>query len=239
MILVTSGCSFSRPGVDGWPHTYTWSNYLEQKINPSTTIHTGLSCQGNDMISRKVIYNVTKLLEHNDSKDIVVCIMWSGVDRHSLYSSTEMSEFVNLFPEQENPTSVVPDEKKWYILNSADPTVSKIFYSTFYDYTESAVKSCEHILRTQWFLEKHNIRYVMSTYMSTVLPKKFLEISEVAYLYKQINFDYFLKIDGELEWCKEYSGLPFNGDDLHPTHLQHEAFTDRIIIPFLKENKYI
>jgi hypothetical protein len=246
-LLLTSGCSFSRPGTT--EAEATWANCLEKKLVNYDAVHIGLASQGNDLISRKTIYTLTQLLKKMNPQDILVGIMWSGTPRHAVYLSNTVDNFPKVFQNQVNPTSVVPNNDKWYVLipknhpNMKDrefDIYSRSYYEYLYDQTGSEVETCEHILRTQWFLEKNNIKYFMSTYMSTVLPSSLKTNIEVAHLYNEINFDTFLPVDGEYEWCLNKSGLSFPiPGDRHPSNFQHDKFTDDIIIPFLKEKQYI
>lgn len=244
-ILVTSGCSFTQPGyVD---HLLTWSNYLEQNLSEYDAIHLGLSSQGNDLISRKAIFSISQLLKTHHPSELLVGIMWSGPVRHAILMNTPIPNFPKQLSVQENPTAVA-DKKKWYILAPGTSAYqgkdngmhSRIYYEYMYDYIGSLVETCEHILRTQWFLEKHNINYFMSTFTGKVLSDAAKTNNETKHLYEQINLDTFLPVVGEHEWCDEHSGLPFpKKDDMHPGPLQHKKFTDEIIMPFLKEKQYI
>jgi hypothetical protein len=80
----------------------------------------------------------------------------------------------------------------------------------------------------------------MSTYTSEVFPSTVAH-PDVKYLHDQIDFNQFLPIEGEYEWCRDYSNLKFPGlaDNLHPSPAQHKAFTEGVIIPFLQDKKYI
>jgi hypothetical protein len=100
------------------------------------------------------------------------------------------------------------------------------------------IQTLEHILRVQWFLKSHNIKYMMTTYMDHVFAN--IKNPECNYLYDMIDMSNFLPIKGEYEWCKEKSELPFPilGDS-HPSTSQHHAFTLQVVIPFLKQKGYI
>lgn len=244
-ILVTGGCSFSRSGF--LETDYTWVDYLQKLKNFDSAVHTGLSAQGNDLISRKIIYTVTNLLDTVSPNELLVGIMWSGPNRHSAYLTDSPVNFTKMFPSHENPTNVVPNEYNWYILNPPNaPGIkqpddhSHNYYKYFYNLTGSYIESCEHILRTQWFLQNNKIKYFMTNYNLNVLPNSLSNVKELAHLYKLIDFTNFLPYNGMLEWCKEHTSLPFSKpNDFHPSNLQHKQFVDEIIIPFLKEKEYI
>ena len=80
----------------------------------------------------------------------------------------------------------------------------------------------------------------MTTYSSEVFPDNVKTHPELSYLYNQIDMNKFLPINGEYDWCLENMPNDFPvPNDNHPGLLQHTAFTEQVIIPFLKENQYI
>jgi hypothetical protein len=240
--LVTSGCSFSDASQGTWPRYLTKA--LNNEFNP---IYLGKLSQGNGLISRKLIHRVTELLKENSPDDLLVGIMWSGINRYdfyndddSLYNPTKLATKFRGKASIENPTGFVNEEKHWVIFNHfwTDLVPCDIYYKFFENSTWSQISTIEHILRTQWFLEKHNVKYFMTTYTGHVFEKDIIIHPEVEYLYKQINFDNFLPIEGELEWCKENTDIEIPWHQ-HPTPEQQAHFAIRVILPFLKEKQYI
>ena len=239
-ILITGGCSFSEcvsTNIDTWPR------HLARSIPEYTHIPTAMGSQGNGLISRKIIYEVSKALNSGVSpSDILVCIMWSGSNRHDSYFQLANSAYTkNSEGWMENPTKVVDDNpiKGWYIFNHHWKTPLNIsHYRDFYDSVMASVQTLEHILRVQWFLKSHSINYMMTTYMETVLTQ--VSHPECKHLYAMVDRSHFLHIVGEYEWCKLKGSYPFpNKDDPHPGTEQHKEFTEKVILPFLKEKGYI
>ena len=234
--LVTGGCSFSECIST---HIDTWPKHLARDLLDYKHISKAMGSQGNGLISRGIIYEVTRLLEFTNHKDILVGIMWSSPDRFDFYKKDEIC-FPNVDEWVENPTGFINEEtKNWVILNHHwKNNYAKQYYGNFYDQTGSLIYSLEHILRVQWFLKLHNIKYFMTTYTSEVLQN--INQPDVKYLYDQIDFDYFLPTVGEYEWCQDYSGLKFpHPGDNHPSSEQHKKFTGQVILPFLQQRKYI
>ena len=75
-----------------------------------------------------------------------------------------------------------------------------------------------------------------------------LKHPDVKYLFDMIDFNNFLKIPPDradhnncYDWCDKYSGKQFRDkqNDDHPSTEQHLEFTNRIIIPYLKEKAMI
>ena len=234
-LLITGGCSFSECLS---VKTQTWPKHLATAMPEYTHVSTGLGSQGNGLISRKLIHAVQNNINAND---LLVGVIWSGPDRHDFYiNSKKALESTEQW--QINPTSVVPESPgSWIILNPWwDLNDSKIYYETFHDSIGQLVYTYEHILRTQWFLEKHNIKYFMSTHTSEVFPQRRLNHPELLYLYNMIDHSKFLPVEGIYEWCRDFSGLEFpTKGDLHPSSEHHGLFTQEVIIPFLKEKNYI
>ena len=234
-ILLTIGSDFSDY-EDSWP------NVLSQKLNLNL-FNLSESSQGNGLISRKLIYKLTQLLKEYKPENIIVGIMWSGIDRSERYiSDGEIST---------NVTSVVDGTKRWKKLNHQWNKTDKdceIYYSIFNNCTSNIIKTTEHILRIQWYLNKMGIKYFMTTYMDIFNKnlkgeKLKLIISEVEHLHNLIDFSKFLPIHGCYEWVKENYPKEFKkcvNDDIDcPNNISHEKFTNEIIIPYLKEKNII
>ena len=247
-IVITGGCSFSEC-ISPWIET--WPRHLERQINSDVAFHEGLGCQGNDNISRQIIHRVSETLKNYSNEDILVGIMWSGFDRKSLFVNYQNLEKINhgmTIPGQfgeslgvYNPYNWIEESSSqgWLILGGDDRR-SKAWFTELHHAVEAQLTTIEHILRVQWFLKLNNIKYFMTTYMSEVLDEFLTNNYNVKHLYNQIDFNNFLPVVGEYEWCRDFSGLDFPiPGDKHPSTEQHKLFSEQIIIPFLKEKNYI
>jgi hypothetical protein len=98
--LVTSGCSFS----DSRPTTVTWPRHLAQQLGLDLYNRAQASV-GNDWIRRSAIYQCTQLLQGGRAPDSILCmVMWSGVDRLSIWVNQEQTpRFNQLYLEHQNP----------------------------------------------------------------------------------------------------------------------------------------
>jgi hypothetical protein len=232
-ILVTGGCSFAELETG---FVDTWPRHLENNLEFNKHISTGLGSIGNGLISRRVLYQVQKNLQH--ASDMIVGISWSGPNRAECY--------MNKPPDMgnqgttKNPNCVVENYNNWVIMNVQwkHPVIQN-YYTHFHDYTAQLVYSYEHILRVQWFLKQHKIKYFMTAYTDEVFPDGISQ-PEVKYLYDLIDHSMFLPVTGIYEWCRDFSNLEFPiKRDNHPSSQQHALFTSNVIIPFLKEKNYI
>lgn len=255
MILVTGGCSFSE--CSSFSAKKTWPKHLENSIHPTESYHTGIGSIGNGLISRSIIYRVSELIKKNTVENLLVGIMWSGPNRYDFFKSNIVFE-KNIDGCMSNPTGFIDKKNDWIVCNPWwNHEYSVEYYKKFFDEVGAYVYTLEHILRTQWFLKYNNIKYFMTTYTGEVLPKTqtiksfFKTLSDIepttlkenkhtAHLYEQIDFEHFLPVEGEYEWCRDYSGLnfPIPGDN-HPSSDQHRLFTEQVIMPFLESKKYI
>lgn len=241
-ILLASGCSFTAPRIED--DDYNWPEHLCKKLDIDL-INVGMSSQGNGLISRKVIYNVEQLLKKYENSEILVGVMWSGVDRYDYYSNSNedvktWGSFPPDIPLIKNPTNIVENSYHWRIINhNWKNNEAKLYYENFYTDIFSTIMTIEHILRVQWYLDKYNISYFMTTYMNIFDSK--INTNEIKYLYNLINFEKFLPVNGCYEWTKEnYAKTGFkNRHDLHPTSFAHEKFSNEIIIPYLLKNNII
>jgi len=229
-ILLTGGCSFTASD-DCWPR------HLKDILNVKL-LNVGMVSQGNGLISRTVIYNIDKLLNEYKPEEILVGVMWSGIDRYDYYTySTEnTSNWGNFKPENnvQIPTNIIEGNYNWQIINPHwNSNEVKMYYEYFHTSIFATIMTIEHILRVQWYLEKLNIKYFMSTYMD-LYDSNLINHPEISYLYKQIDFSKFLPVKGCYEWVEENFGdreFYIN----HPTQFAHKQFVNKVIVPFIKE----
>jgi hypothetical protein len=282
MYFVSAGCSYSQvPNTD-----ITWPVHVQKAFNldDDHVRHLGIGAIGNEMISKLVIYNVNDLLKTHKPEDLLVGIMWSGCDRHLLtireservYSKatklglpesySEIDECKPYRPRNyfQSPTKIACEEYNYYTLNchwNDELTIN--YYNRFVDPLGSLISTCEHILRTEWFLKQHNIKYFMcaydfDTFMYAGIPgpnigygydedcpalqinsnKQYdtIDHPDVKYLYDMIDKTYWLPITDLRHWVKNVSKFDFRDPtDPHPSTEQHIDFTKQIILPFLEK----
>jgi len=243
-ILITSGCSFTF-------YDWNWHGHLSKKLNLQS-LNSGVVSQGNGLISRKIIHSVSENLNKYKSDEIILGVMWSGIDRNELYKSNNKKVMwgwentKNIDPRIMNPTSIVSGFNNWHIINHHwTNKESLIFYQNFHNHISSMVYTLEHILRTQHFLDKMGVNYFMTTYMDIFNDLELLIHPEIEYLYQLIDFSKFLPVKGCHEWVKEHYSNEggFNAPDndgyigIHPTSFGHEKFVEEVILPYIKENK--
>jgi len=237
--LISSGCSFTH-------QPWSWA-YKLQELNGYELLNVSMPCQGNNIIAQKVLYNVTEQLKTKNKEDIIVGVMWSGVDRHDfyMYDSTKLE---NIDGWEENPTDIIKGRKNWIIMNSNwNNPIATLWYQNFHTYVGAMIDTLKNVLLTQLFLEKNNIKYFMTTYINIFdnLNNDIFSNPEVEYIYKMINFNTFLPVDGCYEWVRDNcENLGFNEVDLnggfgifHPNDYGHKMFTENVIIPFINKNK--
>jgi hypothetical protein len=238
-LLISGGCSasFTHPQ---YRHR-SWPIHLAQRLECNHQ-NVALPAQGNGMISRKVLHAVDHALQSIPAEDILVGIFWSDMNRHEFYHEQANSEWLDQSVWLgENPTGIGANEKRWVLVNShwASTEYSRIYYKIFQNRINSAVSTCEHVLRTQWYLDQHKVKYFMGTYTQWSFPHEFVAHPEVAWLYKQIDQSTVIA-DSMLEWGNEQKEIKFDADDQwHLNTMQSKLFTDQIIWPFLKDKNYV
>ena len=236
--LLASGCSFT---FEPW----NWPTFVCDKMDYNL-INVGMASSGNGLIGKKVIYQVDKLLKTQQPGDIVVGVMWSGVDRHDFYTddSTRLS---NINGWIENPTNVVDNRKNWIITNYMwDIPQAKNWYQNLHTHVGAMIITIQNILMVQWYLERKGVKYFMSTYMDIFHSsghKDLIVHPEVKYLFDMIDFSKFLPVSGCHEWVKEnYNEFGFSGHvgyehrGIHPTEFGHIKFAEEVVVPFIKQN---
>lgn len=252
-LLITSGCSFSEC-ITYIAGSSTWPNHLRDILGYEHKSYA-MGSQGNGLISRSIIYGVVEALKTHKPEDILVGVMWSGSNRHDFRCNNPNDlYFVQDKTHNgwiENPTGFVKDaEKNWTILNvnwtDQDNVEAETYYRMFHSDIGSSIYSIEHILRTQYFLQRHNIKYFFTDYVDeNIVIKKFINHPEINYLYKLIDREYYLPVTSEYTWCKnntKYSHL-WNDQTFtyweHPVGDMHKEFVDQIIYPWLLNKKFV
>lgn len=255
-ILLTSGCSFSEC-VSG---TITWPRILASRLSSRGYDHhsSAMGSQGNGLISRSIIYNVSESLKTYKPDDILVGVMWSGPGRHDYFvnnpSNLSFAD-VKIPPNHdargmpnydgwlENPTGFIPGStKNWVILNYGwRIKESKLYYENFFDPVGCMIQTVENILRVQWYLKQVKVKYFFTCYTDYVLHKRIFDDLEdvkdheqIKHLYDMIDFDNFLPVKSITSWLDDNKIGPTLGlGGVHPNRNQHEAFVDQVILPYL------
>jgi len=240
--LVTAGCSFSKPGdytLGTSTQPDTWTEWLSSIFSPKKSYHLGVSSNGQELISRKLIHTVQKLLDKGiNSNDILVGIMWSTEDRRQFYipNGDDRKYLLEPNPSPSNPHHWPKEDQygTWHLQNVG--FVNKFaenYYRNFYDTTHSIVNSYEHVLRTQWFLKLHNIKYFMSTINDYAFEGEWENPAQIDYLKNMVDWNKFLPpqlpwvIDNTPQWCRH--------EFFHPNHRQHELYVKQVILPYLDQ----
>lgn len=252
--LITGGCSFSQlHNAD-----VTWPVHLTDRILPDNTQHTGQGAADNTTISRKVIHRVSKLLSQGvDPGQILVGIMWSGVDRHSVYSTNKQLPHISIAPSAwedgqhcfRNPLNIASEHRNHYIINPqwSDQT-STIYYKYFHDEIGSQMFTLENVLRTQWFLQSLGIDFFMTEYSWYSVhdhrpPENeqitILDHPDLKYLLDLIDHDCWLPISCMTDWVLT-NQIPYSRpNDNHPSTLAHQQLVDQIIVPHLNSRNLL
>jgi hypothetical protein len=240
--VITQGCSFTQvPSIhDNWP--VFLRNYLDVP-----TFFDGAGSAGNDFISRRAIYRIYECLKTVEASELLVGIMWSGVSRKSFYLTNPTLNY-NQFDYGiffSNPNCITQNNKNHYLVFPfEEDELSSIYYKHFYDEVGSVIETIENILRVQWFLKLHKIKYFFTTYHSdslfSLLNQKYISHPDVKYLYDQIDFANFLPCESMSSWISKDTNFKYQPEkDNHPTTEMSKEFTYKVIIPHLKSMGYI
>lgn len=261
--FISTGCSFtevpfvelngiSDPDLSLYPHpkALSWPVHVNNHLTNCIPLYKGKGGSGNGIISRTTIYEVNSALKKYNPEDILVGVMWSGAYRQELYSTDPKLEFHavnNCTVNQNNPASVGGSYSFYKVMPYWNDELSTWYYKNIYDDIGAYIETLENILRVQWFLKSHKIRYFMTSYFPEVFPKtdELLNHIDIKYLYDMIEFNEFLDVDNEYEWCvrkqdpKIESWDPYGARIPHPNTKLHKAFADEVIIPHLQKKGWL
>jgi len=257
-LLITAGCSFSQvPNRD-----ITWPVPLNKAIG-GEVMYLGQGGAGNGIISRKVIYHVTEALKTHKPEELLVGIMWSGCERREIFTEEDIDSYKLYYgPNHEsysNPVRVA-SERNFHIMNPSwtNNEFTDNYFKHAHNMYDGLLNTLEHIVRTQWFLQLHNVPYFMTQFhyscLDTIPWQKPWENTKVdstkkhtisaskdlSFVFNQIDFNQWLPIDNCHDWCKHESGKDFaRPPDPHPSTEQHEELVKRVILPFLVDKNMI
>jgi len=249
--IITSGCSFTQTHLPSMNITVSnWPLHLSTR-HDLELVNYGYMGSGNAMIARTILHGVTKYL--NQASDILVGIMWSGRNRHSVYKEDVITpaspfpcgprRFIDNPIDVEHPNSKVKKPGGWLDLNAITSddnpwkNTNNIWYNYFYDNTYSTILTLENILWVQSFLELHNINYFMSVYTNDVLDYD-VNDSNIKWMHDSVKWDKFIKIP-MYEWCKDQSKEFIKFKDEHPSDIGSNEYVKNIIEPHLQSRGLI
>ena len=117
-------------------------------------------------------------------------------------------------------------------------TTSKFWetwYKDYYTFEGMFWETLENILRTQWFLEKYNIPYFMTS-LNDLFTEGLSKYEEPKHLYNLIDMDKFCLYDGT-KGIYEHNvenNIPFD-ETMHSTQKGQRVFCEDVIIPKVEE----
>lgn len=240
-ILISAGCSFSQVPGNNWPL------YLRDSLGIQA-FFDGAGSAGNDIISKRVIFRVNQCLNVKKIKadDLLVGVMWSGVSRKSIYLTQEPEKYYKRGTNMQkdwfysNPCSVGGDHNNYLTHPGWDDKFSQTFYRNYYDDVGMYIETIENILRIQWFLKLHKIKYFFTSYNRDGIDGEsyvqYNDHADIKYLRDQIDYNNFLPIQDMYHWGIQ-EGLKFDHTH-HPTPIMSKVFVDKVILPHLKSKGY-
>jgi hypothetical protein len=231
--IITAGCSFTEYHSED--KFKTWSRHLVESLNCElTSIFLGKSSADNSYIATSVI---TTLSEIENIKDALVGVMWTGVNRFSIYSNND-----NLgFTKQYNSLPHRISNKNYTFINPHTTTeLSKIYHRYFHDEVGSTISTLKNILLVQNFLKLKGINYFFTEYSTDCISgSKYLNHKDIKPLYELVDKNYFLPVPDMQTWIKNNTNLQYYPNDHHPTPSMSKEFTSKVIIPHIKNMGYV
>jgi hypothetical protein len=242
-LLITTGDSATAYPAGPWT---TWPKHLADVLN-CEVVYGGQGATGDGMISRYTIFHVIEALKKYKPEEILVGVMWGAASVFEMFSTKEIPHrkiTKHPYGNYRNPISVAGSDDFYIVHPYWKDATSLLWYDKYYDPTGARILALEHILRTQWFLEKHKISYFMSEAYIEGLPEdEYLQNADVKFLYDQVDLSKFINQNDKKtfqQWCVTESGIPLPYEnDPHPNSESHRLYTERVILPHLKKEGII
>jgi len=191
MKIVTSGCSFTNCGKS-WPY----------HIDNHDVYNIGTVGAGNSYISRAAIWQCEDLLNQGvPSDEIYLIVMWSGIDRFEVLSTSNSPLHKDYISGDKNRwwlsnynQNINEEDSVW--LKSSIPdmdwenqSVCDLFgqhWKYFYTEEESFLKTLESIIRVQNYCKDKGIKYKFSCWQNIFNKYSFAVPSGWAYENQEI-----------------------------------------------------
>lgn len=267
--FVAGGCSFTQyprsqvlnPTTGQEVEFNNWPFHVENFLN-CNTYYLGHGSADNNFIANRVLYCLQQLLKVTNPKEILVGVMWSGVDRSSFYLSEEpvnfcdhpksfnldKSKYGTSFWQVAGNKTHVAHEQNWYLVHPNDETTfAENFYKHYYNPIDALIRSLKNALLVQNFCKLYKINYFFTEYYDgSITSHANLNHPDVEYFLQMLDRSQFLPVKNMADWIEKntkfkYMSIPHLGiiKDYHPTTEMSYAFTEQVIIPFLKNKGYV
>lgn len=254
--LITSGCSFSDPGEPTWP--LELEKFLKQSNPNLVSKHFGVSSQGNELIQKKVTKEILESIEQYHPSELLVCVMWSTVDRKSFlvdqYTAEKISrfwkeeksdifwaiQFSDLENKFEKPYSILNrvgtlnDGGGWYMVQGykMESDIARIWTEDILNWEYGVHIALENIFLLQTLCKNYNIKNVHSFILSEIWNTINSQLTKNnKHLFNNINWSKFVSTEGESDYLKRQDNKFIYPNDFHPTPDGHKKWFDDILKP--------
>lgn len=190
-MIITSGCSFTagvelEDYVDNWEKgleesKLIWSYKIKEALWPDANFFNAAKSGGsNSAIVRKTIYYTNEILKKYNPEDIVVLIMWTGVDRREWRINKSDLDYKQSDFKYENTTAtdasvlkernikkimkefyhpVWTDFRREYLKEIGIDKIILNYYKSLINKESSLYDTLKNIEYLSMFLDKNNISY--------------------------------------------------------------------------------
>jgi hypothetical protein len=239
-ILLTAGDSFTNCDdydIKGNEDNRVWPIWLRERMPDARHFSEGLGGQGNRLIAHRTQYRLEQLLKQQQPQDILVGVMWSGVDRWEFYNSENLVfDNKNDINGEVNPVRFIADAPGGWAMTHPQYAHERndLFYKYFYDPVWMQIQTLEAIIHTQRHLRERGIRYFMSQSFDGCLAESRRPDPNLSWLWDQIDFDTWLPVKSMQDWCHEH--CPIDGvRNFHPRPEQCDQFVEQVVWPYLQQ----
>lgn len=255
--LVTSGCSFSDVDNSEKPWPLHLQDLTQDRFD--NFYHLGACSQGQDYISRTVIYKVNELLKNNNSDDIFVIVAWSGLQRRAILVNEESKKMHYQLKDR-----IVGE---WELMRECAIGSWTDFneeYLKIHSVEQNIIQSLEHIIRTQDFLKLNNVDYKFFGFGNLfanpynhpgearfgfltevpggteLVPTIKEQFPHTSYLFDMMDWNkwwFYNQWGGLGEWVNSNIENGFDGADGisgHPRSESHKTFTKEVVLKWIK-----
>jgi len=228
--LVTSGCSFTETKTG----MQTWAAWLAKHYK--LELHNqGTGSQGNQHISRKLIYQTNQLLLQGIDPEQIICVaMWSGPNRTEYYNPNPPDYYPEGEGHEVNPDRFVPNDRGGWIIQNSHWVSCQPWYRNWESIESGQIRLYESIIHAQSWCDAQGITLVHGLFKKDVVTPEDPVNPATSWMVDIVNQYKWLPW-ACFDWCdSKHCELKFpNPRDWHPSRLQHKLYTERVIVPYM------
>ena len=224
-ILVTSGCSFTAPGILNIPAS--WPGLVSTRCGFDHCVDLSWNGVGNEYIANSVL-NYVHSLSIRQRKEIMIVVMWSGLDRLENLAKGTSDKHASI--------DGIGYRRAIFANNiSKESSAAEVW------------RSWKNIVFLDSYLRSQDIQYAFTSYVNLIDPPFLPKRDLTPHFFGNLSDDKFQTLKS-MPWLHDHQDCLFEycfknnqlGDDLfHPMYDGHLNWSDHVLLPSMLAKEFI